>query len=227
MTTGADNIRGLTGKGVPPTPSLFAIARVATLVLSLAVLAASAFCLSLLGIYSGSFTGPPGFMLFVALFTIVVLGGAIAIERFAAHLYFRIVMLVGYGLTCLFWLAGWAWSASIAKLFLGDTCIGRTCFGPTTEEMRYGGSMAGAAAVGAINWYVVEPSWDLPRLGAYNKPWSRLERELANVKIIRLLMGIVVFYFIKGCVADPDCYGVATGHESEMGSIKAERKSRS
>ncbi|EFQ31024.1 uncharacterized protein GLRG_06168 [Colletotrichum graminicola M1.001] len=194
MTTGADNIRGLTGKGVPPTPSLFAIARVATLVLSLAVLAASAFCLSLLGIYSGSFTGPPGFMLFVALFTIVVLGGAIAIERFAAHLYFRIVMLVGYGLTCLFWLAGWAWSASIAKLFLGDTCIGRTCFGPTTEEMRYGGSMAGAAAVGAINW---------------------------------LLMGIVVFYFIKGCVADPDCYGVATGHESEMGSIKAERKSRS
>ncbi|KAK2034983.1 hypothetical protein LX32DRAFT_716076 [Colletotrichum zoysiae] len=193
MMTGA-NIRGLMGKGVPPTPSLFAIARVAALVLSLAVLAACAYCLSLLGAYSGSYTGPPGFMLFVALFTIVVLGGAIVVERFAAHLYFRIVVLVGYGLNCLFWLSGWAWSTSIATLFLGNTCIGRTCFGPTSEEMRYGGSMAGAAAVGAINW---------------------------------ALMGIVVFYFIKGCLEDPDCYGVATGHGSEMGSIKAERETRS
>ncbi|KAK1998940.1 hypothetical protein LX36DRAFT_680678 [Colletotrichum falcatum] len=191
--SGVNNIKGLMGKGVPPTPSFFAVARVAALVLSLAVLAACAYCLSLLGTYS-SYNGPPGFMLFVAIFTIVVLGGAMAVERFAPHLYFRVAVLIGYGINCLLWLSGWAWSTSIATLFLGNTCIGRTCFGPTSEEMRYGGSMAGAAAIGAINW---------------------------------LLMGIVMFYFVKGCLADPDCYGVATGHESEMGSAKGERESRS
>lgn len=63
--TGANNIRGLMGKGAPPTPALFSIVRVAVLVLSLAVLAACAYCLSLLGAYSSSYTGPPGFMLFV------------------------------------------------------------------------------------------------------------------------------------------------------------------
>ncbi|KAK0373287.1 hypothetical protein CLIM01_09368 [Colletotrichum limetticola] len=210
--TGANNIRGLMGKGAPPTPALFSIVRVAVLVLSLAVLAACAYCLSLLGAYSSSYTGPPGFMLFVvrlirafspfgypssaptSLFTLLVLGGAMILERFAAHLYFRIAVLIGYGTNCLFWLSGWAWSASIAALFLGDTCVQGTCFGPTTEEKRYGGSMAGAAAVGAVNW---------------------------------VLMTIVLFYYIKGCLSDPDCYGVSTGHGSEMGSIKAESKSRS
>ncbi|WQF86052.1 hypothetical protein CDEST_11066 [Colletotrichum destructivum] len=210
--TGSNNIRGLMGKGVPPTPVFFSVVRVATLVLSLAVLAACAYCLSLLGAYSSSYTGPPGFMLFVvlasresspvrkrssevkSLFTVVVLGGAMAAERFAAHLYLRVVVLVGYTATCLFWLSGWAWSASIAALFLGNTCIQSTCFGPTTEEKRYGGSMAGAAAVGAINW---------------------------------VLMVIVLFYYIKGCLSDPDCYGVSTGHGSEMGGLQAESKSRS
>ncbi|KAJ0158602.1 hypothetical protein CTA2_11239 [Colletotrichum tanaceti] len=191
---GANTIRGLMGKGVPPTPALFSVVRVATLVLSLAVLAACAYCLSLLGAYSSSYTGPPGFMLFVSLFTVVVIGGAMAAERFAAHLYLRVVVLVGYAVTCLFWLSGWAWSASIAALFLGNKCIQGTCFGPTTEEKRYGGSMAGAAAVGAINW---------------------------------VLMVIVLFYYIKGCLSDPDCYGVSTGHESEMGGLQAERKSLS
>lgn len=63
--TGANNIRGLMGKGAPPTPTFFSIVRVAVLVLSLAVLASCAYCLSLLGSYSSSYTGPPGFMLFV------------------------------------------------------------------------------------------------------------------------------------------------------------------
>ncbi|WYZ46238.1 hypothetical protein EsH8_IX_000463 [Colletotrichum jinshuiense] len=192
--TRTNNIRGLMGKGAPPTPTFFSIVRVAVLVLSLAVLAACAYNLSLLGAYSSSYTGPPGFMLFVALFTIVVLGGAMAAERFAPHLYFRIAILIGYGTNCLFWLSGWAWSASIAALFLGNTCIQSTCFGPTTEEKRYGGSMAAAAAVGAVNW---------------------------------VLMIAVLFYFIKGCLEDPDCYGVSTGHGSELSGLKTESKSRS
>ncbi|KAK1635026.1 hypothetical protein BDP81DRAFT_322719 [Colletotrichum phormii] len=204
--TGSNNIRGLMGKSAPPTPTFFSIVRIAVLVLSLAVLAACAYCLSLLGSYSSSYTGPPGFMLFVvsrftdrtqryqSLFTLLILGGAMMVEHFAAHLYFRIAVLIGYGTNCLFWLSGWAWSASIAALFLGDTCVQGTCFGPTTEEKRYGGSMAGAAAVGAVNW---------------------------------VLMTIVLFYYIKGCLSDPDCYGVSTGHGSEMGSVKAESKTRS
>lgn len=75
-----------------------------------------------------------------------------ALERFAPQFYFRLALLIAYGVNVLFWLSGWAWSASIASLFLGNTCIGSTCFGPTTEETRYGASMAAAAGVGAVNW---------------------------------------------------------------------------
>ncbi|KAL0933337.1 uncharacterized protein CTRU02_212300 [Colletotrichum truncatum] len=190
--TAANNIRGLMGKGVPPTPSFFSIIRVSVMVLSLAVLAACAYNLSLLGGVSGtSYSGPPGFMLFVAIFTLLILGGAMILERFAPQIYFRIALLIAYGTNVLFWLSGWAWSASIAALFLGNTCIGTTCFGPTTEEKRYGGSMAAAAAIGAVNW---------------------------------VMMIAVLFCFIKGCLADPDCYGVSTGHGAELGSIKAESK---
>ncbi|KAF4910256.1 hypothetical protein CGCVW01_v011731 [Colletotrichum viniferum] len=189
--TGA-NIRGLMGKGVPPTPTFFSILRVAVMVLSLAVLAACAYNLSLLG-GQASYAGPPGFMLFVSLFTLLILGGAMALERFAPQFYFRLALLIAYGVNVLFWLSGWAWSASIASLFLGNTCIGSTCFGPTTEETRYGASMAAAAGVGAINW---------------------------------VMMIVVLFYFVKGCLADPDCYGISTGHGAEMGnlSLKAEGK---
>ncbi|KAH0429350.1 hypothetical protein CcaCcLH18_08472 [Colletotrichum camelliae] len=186
------NIRGLMGKGVPPTPTFFSILRVAVMVLSLAVLAACAYNLSLLG-GQASYAGPPGFMLFVALFTLLILGGAMALERFAPRFYFRLALLIAYGVSVLFWLSGWAWSASIAALFLGNTCIGSTCFGPTTEETRYGASMAAAAGVGAVNW---------------------------------VMMIVVLFYFVKGCLADPDCYGISTGHGAEMGSfsLKAEGK---
>ncbi|KAF4878117.1 hypothetical protein CGCSCA1_v002898 [Colletotrichum siamense] len=186
------NIRGLMGKGVPPTPTFFSILRVAVMVLSLAVLAACAYNLSLLG-GQASYAGPPGFMLFVSLFTLLILGGAMALERFAPQFYFRLALLIAYGVNVLFWLSGWAWSASIASLFLGNTCIGSTCFGPTTEETRYGASMAAAAGVGAVNW---------------------------------VMMIVVLFYFVKGCLADPDCYGISTGHGAEMGSLslKAEGK---
>ncbi|KAI8238219.1 hypothetical protein K4K55_003006 [Colletotrichum sp. SAR 10_96] len=186
------NIRGLMGKGVPPTPTFFSILRVAVMVLSLAVLAACAYNLSLLG-GQASYAGPPGFMLFVSLFTLLILGGAMALERFAPQFYFRLALLIVYGVNVLFWLSGWAWSASIASLFLGNTCIGSTCFGPTTEETRYGASMAAAAGVGAVNW---------------------------------VMMIVVLFYFVKGCLADPDCYGISTGHGAEMGSLslKAEGK---
>ncbi|KAI8176515.1 hypothetical protein K4K51_006404 [Colletotrichum sp. SAR 10_75] len=186
------NIRGLMGKGVPPTPTFFSILRVAVMVLSLAVLAACAYNLSLLG-GQASYAGPPGFMLFVSLFTLIILGGAMALERFAPQFYFRLALLIVYGVNVLFWLSGWAWSASIASLFLGNTCIGSTCFGPTTEETRYGASMAAAAGVGAVNW---------------------------------VMMIVVLFYFVKGCLADPDCYGISTGHGAEMGSLslKAEGK---
>ncbi|KAF5498005.1 hypothetical protein CGCS363_v008434 [Colletotrichum siamense] len=186
------NIRGLMGKGVPPTPTFFSILRVAVMVLSLAVLAACAYNLSLLG-GQASYAGPPGFMLFVSLFTLIILGGAMALERFAPQFYFRLALLIAYGVNVLFWLSGWAWSASIASLFLGNTCIGSTCFGPTTEETRYGASMAAAAGVGAVNW---------------------------------VMMIVVLFYFVRGCLADPDCYGISTGHGAEMGSLslKAEGK---
>jgi hypothetical protein len=58
----------------------------------------------------------------------------------APRSFYRIVAVVGYGLTVVFWLAAWAWSASSATVWLD-------------VDARVGGALAGCAALGAVAWY--------------------------------------------------------------------------
>jgi hypothetical protein len=189
--------RGLTARGVPPLPFLVTILRFVILGLSFGVLVASAYALSLFGgygIYFAGYTGPPGFMIFVTIKTMIILGATIAVERFAPQIYFRLAVIIAYILSVIFWLSGWAWSASVAALFLATTCtsyLGSSyCSGPGSYDVKFGASMAAAAGLGAIAW---------------------------------VLMIVVLVFFIRACLADPEGTGVAAAQPgAELGNVKHE-----
>jgi hypothetical protein len=92
----------------------------------------------------------------------IILGATIAVEKFAPHLYFRLAIIIAYLLNIVFWLSGWAWSASIAALYLTTTCssyLGSSyCSAPSSFEVKFGASMAAAAGLGALAWCVARLS---------------------------------------------------------------------
>ncbi len=75
----------------------------------------------------------------------LVYGGATAVELWAPHLFFRIAFLIGYIFSVIFWLSGWAWSASSAAFWLSSY------FG-IAYDTREGGAMAACAGLGAVVW---------------------------------------------------------------------------
>lgn len=78
-------------------------------------------------------------------------------ERFAPHLYLRIVVFAGLVLLSIFWLSGWAWAASVASDFYGYLGLwhGYGYVNGYGDLGGYGGSMAACAALGGVIWYVV------------------------------------------------------------------------
>ena len=67
MSTQTTSTSGLTAKGVPALPAWLLFVRIAIIVLSLGVLIAAAYNLSLFGgygTYLSGYTGPPGFLIF-------------------------------------------------------------------------------------------------------------------------------------------------------------------
>lgn len=79
-----------------------------------------------------------------AIWSFIVYGGGAALEIWAPQFYFRIGMLVGQVLAIIFWLTAWAWSASVASVWLGAWYTSKA----------FGGSLAGCAGLGAVAWYV-------------------------------------------------------------------------
>jgi hypothetical protein len=96
----------------------------------------------------------------------LILGGVLAIEHFAAHIYYRLAVIIAYVLNIVFWLSGWAWCASIAATFLATTCTSGVftnyCYAPSGAGLKFGSAMAAAAALGAISWYVQSPQISSP-----------------------------------------------------------------
>jgi hypothetical protein len=93
----------------------------------------------------------------------IVYGGAAALEIKFPQYFYRIGALVGYILTVIFWLSGWAWSASAASAWLRsasysddvDDVLGRLVMGSIYKDNKaVGGSFAACAALGAVTWYV-------------------------------------------------------------------------
>jgi hypothetical protein len=83
-----------------------------------------------------------------AIFTWLILGFMLASEFFAPQLYIRIAFIGALILCAIFWLSAWAWAASVASSFYSwyDGWYGDHTFS------AYGGSMAAAAAIGAVTW---------------------------------------------------------------------------
>jgi len=122
--------------------------KIVILFLSLVILAVSAYGLSLTsGVYYGygyyGYSGAPGYMLFIAIKTMLIFGAAVAVEFMAPHFFYRILALIAYLISVLFWLSGWAWSASWAGAWCG---LDRDGCG------TYGGVLAAIAALGAVVW---------------------------------------------------------------------------
>jgi len=146
--------RGLTAKGVPPQARWLLFIKITILVLSLIVLALAAYSLSLFGSYAGYYggAGSGGFLIFVTIKTFIVMGGAVAIEIWAPHMFYRLIALIAYVLSIIFWLSAWAWAASSAAVWLGSYCYLGVCSSPGGAAKNEGGALAGCAALGAVIW---------------------------------------------------------------------------
>ncbi|KAM0343458.1 hypothetical protein ACHAPU_008489 [Fusarium lateritium] len=147
--------QGLTATGVPKMPLLLTILRGAALLLSLGVLIAAAYHLSLLGAwaqyYGGS--GPAGFLIFDAIFTFLLLGSMLAAEFWAPHLYMRPIFLGALVLAAIFWLSAWAWAASWASEIY--RLYDRSGLGRATGFDAWGASLAAGAGLGAGTWVLI------------------------------------------------------------------------
>jgi hypothetical protein len=121
------NGKGLIAVGVPVLPFWLLIVRGAAIVLSLGVLIASAYYLSINRDFGGYVapivSGPPGFLIFDVIFTWGILGTMIAFEFFLQKFYYRIVFFVLLILDVIFWLAAWAWSAERAAWYFGGSTV--------------------------------------------------------------------------------------------------------
>ncbi|KAL2267024.1 hypothetical protein VTJ83DRAFT_4301 [Remersonia thermophila] len=126
---------GLVAVGVPPQPLWLLYIKIGILSLSLLLFALSCFALS------ASPWGSGGLTLFVCLFTFIVYGGALALELKWPQFFYRVGALIGYILCVIFWLAGWAWSASESSVWLS-----------WTWRRDVGGALAAIAALGAFVW---------------------------------------------------------------------------
>ncbi|KAH6895231.1 hypothetical protein B0T10DRAFT_210941 [Thelonectria olida] len=154
MSTTTSGTQGLTATGVPAMPVWLTIIRGVIIAFALGALIASAYNLSLFGgnsYYLSGYSGPAGFMIFDAIFTWLILGFMLASEFFAPQLYIRIAFIGALILCAIFWLSAWAWAASVASSFYSwyDGWYSDNTFS------AYGGSMAAAAAIGAVTWVLV------------------------------------------------------------------------
>jgi hypothetical protein len=170
-------VKGLTAKGVPALPSFLLILRGVVLFLSVAILAASGVAISVWAGYDSYYfgygyytSGPPGFMIFVVcatylthsygksaqlnglqnILTLGVVGGTLAVEKFAPQMYFRLAVVIAYTLNIIFMLSAWSWCASNASSWLAIAVGSRSV--SSSPIKKYGGSLAAAAALGALTW---------------------------------------------------------------------------
>jgi hypothetical protein len=147
MSTG-----GLMATGVPPQPRFLFFIKIAILVLSLLILALAAYSLSVFNgygyLYYGYGSGAGGLLIFVTIKSFIVFGGATAIEIWAPHLFYRIIALIAYILSIIFWLSAWAWAASSARLWLAITVY----YDADNRWKAEGGALAACAAFGAVVW---------------------------------------------------------------------------
>ena len=146
---------GLLQRGVPKgQPKWMFFIKIAILVLSLIILALAAYSISLFSSFIGYYgSGAGGLLIFVTIKTFIVYGLVLFIETRAPQLFYRIIVLIAYIFSLIFWLSAWAWAASSAAAWLSIYDLG-VDDGYYDGWKNEGGALAGCAALGAIVWYV-------------------------------------------------------------------------
>ncbi|RYO75157.1 hypothetical protein DL766_005210 [Monosporascus sp. MC13-8B] len=140
--------KGLAVKGPPQLPRWILYTKGATILLSVLILALAAYALSVHGGYSYYYSsGAPGFLIFLAIYSLIVYGGSTVVEIWYAQSYYRVVVLVAYVLAVIFWLSAWAWAASWGSFILAYA----NYYGP---YQRYGSVVAACAGLSAIVWVI-------------------------------------------------------------------------
>jgi hypothetical protein len=144
--------QGLTARGAPANqpPFLFYL-KIAILVLSFIILAMAAWSIAIFNSWVGYLggNGVGGLVIFVVIKTWLIYGIMMFLEFKANHLFYRIVAVVLYSISIIFWLSAWAYSASLAGFWLSYTCYGGFCDNTWTSE---GAALAVCAALGAVVW---------------------------------------------------------------------------
>ncbi|KAL6354581.1 hypothetical protein LRP88_11924 [Fusarium phalaenopsidis] len=143
MSGTTTSTHGLTVTGVPKMPFWLTILRIVALVLSLGVLIAAAYHLSLLG----------GWSQYYSIFTFLILGGMLAAEFFAPHMYLRLLFVGALILDAIFWLSAWAWAASWTSNYY--SIYNAAGFGLYAELKAWGASMLAGSVLGAFTWVVI------------------------------------------------------------------------
>jgi hypothetical protein len=134
--------------GPPPMPRWLLFLRIAILALSLGVLIAAAYNISLWQDLVHADT-PAGFLIFDAIFTFLILGCMLAFELFLHRFYYRLAFLVLLGLDCIFYLAAWSWAASWAGRWMSFSSAGSTIYD------QFAGSIVACAVLGAFTWVLL------------------------------------------------------------------------
>ncbi len=71
-------------------------------------------------------------------------------ELKAPQMFYRLIAIVGYAVSIIFWLSAWAWAASTAGFWLSYFCGVDFCEdGPWKSE---GSALAACAGLGAVVW---------------------------------------------------------------------------
>ncbi|EPE03585.1 hypothetical protein F503_01843 [Ophiostoma piceae UAMH 11346] len=149
-------LSGILSKGVPASlPRFTLFLRIAIVVLSVVVLALAAFALSVFGSYAGyygGYSGVSGLLIFVVIKTWLIFGILALFEYRLPQYYFRIVAVIAYAFSIVFWLSAWAWSASNAAFWLSNYCYGGYCYDGDSYAKKEGGALAACAGLGAVVW---------------------------------------------------------------------------
>ncbi|KAI5866810.1 hypothetical protein GGS23DRAFT_290241 [Durotheca rogersii] len=147
-------VSAFAARGVPPYPKFIPYMRGVLILISIVILGLAAYAISVNGeAPSGHSSGVPGYLLFLVVFTWVAHGIPIILEVIAPRFYHRLGVLVLYTLSVLFWLIGWAWSASWASYALSlDNTDEKWANGGSWKTL--GSALGASAGFGAVTWIV-------------------------------------------------------------------------
>ncbi|KAJ2895594.1 hypothetical protein MKZ38_006306 [Zalerion maritima] len=124
--------------------------------------------LDLSDVLSGDYTTPPGkepggLLVYACVQILIVIGGTLAVEIFAPRMFYRLAVAIGYILTVIIALVGWAYMASSAKTW-GDlkelvdeapSLLGSSGSDVGNPVSKIHSAEAAAAGMGAFMWVLI------------------------------------------------------------------------